>query len=48
MLHIDRLSSFFYTEPAFAQMVKLVDTLGSGPRARKGVQVRVLFWAVFY
>lgn len=26
-------------------MVELVDTLGSGPRARKGVQVQVLFWA---
>ena len=28
-----------------AQMVKLVDTLVSGTSARKGVQVRVLFWA---
>ena len=28
-----------------AQMVKSVDTLVSGTSARKGVQVRVLFWA---
>jgi hypothetical protein len=29
-----------------AQMVKSVDTLVSGTSARKGVQVRVLFWAL--
>ena len=29
-----------------ARMVELVDTLGSGPRARKGVQVQVLFRAL--
>ena len=28
-----------------AQMAELVDALGSGPSARKGVEVRVLFWA---
>ena len=31
-----------------AQMVKSVDTLVSGTSARKGVQVRVLFWAPKY
>ena len=29
-----------------AQMVKLVDTPAWGAGARKGVQVRVLFWAL--
>ena len=33
-------------EKANAQMVKSVDTLVSGTSARKGVQVRVLFWAL--
>ena len=28
-----------------AQMAELVDALGSGPNARKGVEVRVFFWA---
>ena len=32
-----------------AQMAELVDALGSGPNARKGVEVRVFFWApVFF
>lgn len=26
-------------------MAELVDALGSGPNARKGVEVRVFFWA---
>ena len=26
-------------------MAELVDALGSGPSARKGVEVRVFFWA---
>ena len=30
-----------------AQMAELVDALGSGPSARKGVEVRVLFWAPY-
>ncbi len=29
-------------------MVKLVDTLVSGTSGRKAVQVRVLFWALFF
>ncbi len=29
----------------YAQVVKLVDTLASGASARKGVEVRVFFWA---
>ena len=28
-----------------AQVVELVDTLASGASARKGVEVRVFFWA---
>ena len=28
-----------------AQVAELVDALGSGPSARKGVEVRVLSWA---
>ncbi len=34
-----------FNEKQNAQMVKSVDTLVSGTSARKGVQVRVLFWA---
>ena len=34
-----------FKRKANAQMVKSVDTLVSGTSARKGVQVRVLFWA---
>ncbi len=30
-----------------AQMAELVDALASGASARKGVEVRVLFWAPF-
>ena len=35
-----------FKRKANAQMVKSVDTLVSGTSARKGVQVRVLFWAL--
>ena len=31
-----------------AQMAELVDAPASGAGARKGVEVRVLFWAPFY
>ena len=31
-----------------AQVVELVDTLASGASARKGVEVRVFFWAPIY
>ncbi len=31
-----------------AQVAELVDALGSGPSARKGVEVRVLSWAPRY
>ena len=38
----------YFFLPDFAQMVKLVDTLVSGTSGRKAVQVRVLFWALFF
>ena len=36
---------FAVNQPNQAQMAELVDALGSGPNARKGVEVRVFFWA---
>ena len=36
---------FAVNQPTQAQMAELVDALGSGPNARKGVEVRVFFWA---
>ncbi|CDO36114.1 hypothetical protein SPHV1_230053 [Novosphingobium sp. KN65.2] len=41
------LAGIAMRHPARAQMAELVDAPSSGGGARKGVEVRVLFWAPF-
>ena len=42
---IDGIGHFLYITWLRAQMAELVDALASGASSRKGVEVRVLFWA---